>query len=358
MNHTTKDENYQREQSRLLVKVVPYLHKFNCFVFHGGTIINLFCTDRFKRYSIDLDGVFVPNEKKLSDSELRFLINKKLSLLRKILLTPENKKKLGLNVLHVEGKTSLNIQGKNPFKKHKMIDVKIEISRNYVGVIEEPYIRRLGKAFREEFDTDCCIHSASDVQLYGGKIGALFGRNTIKDSYDLYLLLNEKVNFLSYKKGIHYNLLAGSKSVANILDMNCDKEPIELGEQIKTLGAENYSLTEHIETKKRIKNIVLEMLNEQDLYYILASSLGVTDQTDYEFKDMRAVIARNALNKHYSIKYPERHKNLIHDFVSRFPLKTNKSKLLYRAYQNHIEKQIKNPRDIHFNIPKSIGRGL
>lgn len=145
MSLTIKDGNYQKEQSRLLVKIVPYLHEFSYFVFHGGTVINLFYSDKFKRYSVDLDGVFVPNknEQNLSDSQLYFLINKKL---------------------------------------------------------------------------------------------------------------------------------------------------------------------------------------------------------------------RNNLNKNYSIKYPERHKYLMHDFVNRFPFKSDKSKSLYRAYQNYIEKQIKIPSKIHFSIPKSMGR--
>ena len=357
MSLTTKDGNYQKEQSRLLVKIVPYLYEFRCFVFHGGTVINLFCTDKFKRYSVDLDGVFVPNKnaQNLSDSQLYLLINKKLSLLRKLLLTPENKKKLGINVLHVEKRTSLYIQGKNPFKKNNTITVKIEVNSKYVGLIGDASQRRLGKTFREQFDTDCYIHSVPDVQLYGGKIGAVFGRNTIKDSYDLYLLLNENSNLLPYKKGIFYNLLAGNKSVATILDMDYNKVPDELEEEIDLLGGIDYSLSKHIETRKRVKNLVLEMLNEQDLYYILSSSLGVIDQTDYEFKGMRGVIIRNNLNKNYSIKYPERHKDLMHDFVNRFPFKSNKSKSLYRAYQNYIEKQIKIPSKNHFSIPKSIG---
>ena len=46
MNHITETLNEQEEQSKLLVKIVPFLAPLKSLVFHGGTILNLFCTDK------------------------------------------------------------------------------------------------------------------------------------------------------------------------------------------------------------------------------------------------------------------------------------------------------------------------
>lgn len=84
------EQNEQREQSKLLVKVVPFLEPFKCFAFHGGTIINLFCNDTFKRYSVDLDGIFIPDKSIdiSSKTEVSNAINSNLTLLKNELLLP------------------------------------------------------------------------------------------------------------------------------------------------------------------------------------------------------------------------------------------------------------------------------
>ena len=132
--------------------------------------------------------------------------------------------------------------------------------------------------------------------------------------------------------------------------MNYKKIPTEIEEQIAGLGSTNYSLSKHIETRKRIKAIILGILNEHDMYYILASSLGVIEQTDYKFKNMRAVVRQNEFNKNYSIKNPVQHKNLLNDFLTVFSLKSDEAKHLYAQYERYIENQIKNPIENHFRI--------
>lgn len=118
MKDITKKENEQREQCKFLVKLVPYLYKFNCFVFHGGTVLNLYTTDKFKRYSIDLDGVFVPDKKNLSIEEAHQIISSRLKELREELMSPENKEALGIRKIYRNLKPpSLNIIIEHPFKK-------------------------------------------------------------------------------------------------------------------------------------------------------------------------------------------------------------------------------------------------
>ena len=74
-----QENSIQKEQSRLLLKIVPLLYKISCFGFLGGTVINFFCTNTFKRYSVDLDGVYIPDRgmKDLSKGKITPLVNEK-----------------------------------------------------------------------------------------------------------------------------------------------------------------------------------------------------------------------------------------------------------------------------------------
>lgn len=181
------EQNEQREQSKLLVKVVPFLEPFKCFAFHGGTIINLFCNDTFKRYSVDLDGVFIPDKSIdiSSKTEVSNAINSNLTLLKNELLLHKNELDI-VEIRHYKSSPKLVILGKNPFDKNNLVNVKVEVNKRSVGSIDPLVRRELKGFFRKDFKTNCTILSVSDNQLYGSKIGALFTRNELKDSYDLF----------------------------------------------------------------------------------------------------------------------------------------------------------------------------
>ena len=88
-----QENSIQKEQSRLLLTIVPLLHKISCFGFLGGTVINFFCTNTFKRYSVDLDGVYIPDKgtKDMSKGKIIPIVNEKLRDFKKELLSPFNK---------------------------------------------------------------------------------------------------------------------------------------------------------------------------------------------------------------------------------------------------------------------------
>ena len=324
MSVITEQNKYLREQSKLLVKIVPFLDPFKCFAFHGGTVINLFCNDSFKRYSVDLDGVFIPDKTIdiSSKSEVFNSINSNLTLLKKQLLT--HKKELNIiDIKQYRNRTALIVYAKNPFDAANDVKVKIEANKTYVGSIDYLVKRELKKFFRKDFKTNCSILSVSDNQLYGSKIGALFGRNELKDSYDLFHFLSEGKNLVQYKSGIIYNLLSNTADVITILNIDYNETPKNIEDQIEKLG-QQYSLGKHVFTRKRIKEIVLESFNEQDLHYILASSMGVLDKSDYPFKNMRGVMIQNKVNKEYREKHLSNYEARLQEFINMFPFERQK----------------------------------
>ena len=318
--------NVLREQSKLLVKLVPFLEPYKCFAFHGGTVINLFCSETFKRYSIDLDGVFIPDKTIdiTSNAEVLNSINLKLSSLKKDLLAH----KKDLNITYIEQysiRPTLLIKRENPLDKNDFVSVKIEVHKKSIGSIEQLERRRLTKFFREDFKTDCTILSVSDNQLYGSKIGALFGRNTIKDSYDLFQFLLEGKDLVQYKDGAIYSFLSNPTDIIKILNMDYNQKPDKLEYQIDNLGGQPYSLGKHIFTRKRVKDLILGGLNRQDIHYILASSMRILDKTDYPYKNMRAVILQNKENKKYRKNHPVNYEKNLKNFINTFPFENQKT---------------------------------
>jgi hypothetical protein len=50
-----------KNQVRLLLRVLPYVAKEECFALHGGTAINLFVRN-MPRLSVDIDLTYLPIE--------------------------------------------------------------------------------------------------------------------------------------------------------------------------------------------------------------------------------------------------------------------------------------------------------
>ena len=193
----------EKKQADLLLKIVPFLRNVMCFAFNGGTVINFFCSDTFKRYSVDLDGVFIPPKemKNVSKKTITSLTNKELSKLKNELESPTNKRILGIvRIDHLRNKRLLRIHACAPTSKNDIIKVKLEVHGAYTYTTEDVVIRRLGSAAREEFNTDCEIRSVNDAKLYSGKFIAFLARNSVKDGYDMDHLFKEGINSESLKK--------------------------------------------------------------------------------------------------------------------------------------------------------------
>src|SRR5690554_583022 len=53
-----RQSQYYR-QVQLLLRIIPFVSRYDCFALKGGTAINLFVRD-FPRLSVDIDLVFLP----------------------------------------------------------------------------------------------------------------------------------------------------------------------------------------------------------------------------------------------------------------------------------------------------------
>lgn len=72
------------------------------------------------------------------------------------------------------------------------------------------------------------------------------------------------------------------------------------------------------------------MLTEQDCYYILASAIGILDQTDYEFNDRPSIVIRTNFNK-YEMNF-KAYRSKVTNLFEALPIKSDRVRELYIKY--------------------------
>lgn len=169
------------EQTRLMLRVLPFVAKEDCFALKGGTAINFFVRD-MPRLSVDIDLVYLPvgpREEALAGIETA-LKRIKAQALR--VLGP------GYSVQEpiVEGKTAkLLVKGPGA-------TVKIEPNTVIRGTVEAPAKRTLSKKAAATFDMSANILTVANTDLYGGKICAALDRQHPRDLFDIKVLLENE----------------------------------------------------------------------------------------------------------------------------------------------------------------------
>lgn len=96
------DKKYH-QQVRLLLEVLPYVMKEDCFALKGGTALNMFMWD-FPRLSVDIDLTYVPLDGR--DIALKNIDNALANIKKNI-----EKSRSDLKVLLQGKKLSINVKG-------------------------------------------------------------------------------------------------------------------------------------------------------------------------------------------------------------------------------------------------------
>jgi predicted nucleotidyltransferase component of viral defense system len=168
------------QQVKLLIQLLSFIKKEECFALNGGTAINLFFRD-FPRFSVDIDLVFLP----LSSREEAILESHK-ALLR--ISTDLRSKLIGI-------KTKEAYQDKDDALRlivsQNNVQVKIELSPVLRGVVMPCETKTVRAKVEEEFGF-AEMKVASFEDTYAGKICAALDRQHPRDLYDVHELLKKE----------------------------------------------------------------------------------------------------------------------------------------------------------------------
>lgn len=169
------------EQTRLMLRVLPFVAKEECFALKGGTAINFFVRD-MPRLSVDIDLVYLPIN---SREEALAGIGAALKRIKADSLRGLGQ---GFTVQEsvVAGMTS------KLFVKGPGGTVKVEPSFVLRGTMSAPAKRATSKKVAATFNLSASIMTVDSADLYGGKICAALDRQHPRDLFDIKVLLENE----------------------------------------------------------------------------------------------------------------------------------------------------------------------
>ena len=237
------DLNY-KNQVKLLIDVLPYVAKEECFALKGGTAINLFYNN-LPRLSVDIDLTYIGFESR--DIACANINN----ALKRI-----------ADDLNAKGYIAI-VQGNNIEKKiicsNQHANIKIEPNYIIRGYIEKPKTLEVCENVEDEFGY-VQIQVISKKELYGGKICAALDRQHPRDLFDIKELLERDGINEELVKGFIAMLLSHDKPLHETLNPNIKNQTEIFEKQFQGMTNKKFSYIEHEKTLNNLINIIKEKI--------------------------------------------------------------------------------------------------
>ena len=237
------DLNY-KNQVKLLIDVLPYIAKEECFALKGGTAINLFYNN-LPRLSVDIDLTYIGFESRdIASANIN-------NALKRI-----------ADDLNTKGYIA-NVQGNDIEKKIICSNqyAKIKIEPNYIirGYIEKPEILEVCENVEDECGY-AQIQVVSKKELYGGKICAALDRQHPRDLFDIKELIEKDEINEELIKGFIAMLLSHDKPLHETLNPNIKNQTEIFEKQFQGMTNKKFSYIEHEQTLNNLINIIKEKI--------------------------------------------------------------------------------------------------
>ncbi|MBU2862516.1 nucleotidyl transferase AbiEii/AbiGii toxin family protein [Reinekea forsetii] len=246
------------KQVQLLMQVLPFVAKQECFALKGGTAINLFVRD-FPRLSVDIDLVYLPmkgRDEALQDiSEALDAISADLkAAFKDIELTEAYKSKRDALRL---------IVGRNG------VQIKVELSPVLRGTVYEPQMMEVCAAVEEEFGyAEVPVVALAD--LYAGKICAALDRQHPRDLFDVkWLLENEGLND-EIRKALIIYLASHNRPMAELLRPQIKDISAVYAGEFANMAETDVPLEELVAVRERLVEFIHQGLTDNEKAFLLS----------------------------------------------------------------------------------------
>ncbi len=267
------DEKYLN-QVNLLVKVLNYTAKEECFALKGGTAINLFYNN-LPRLSVDIDLTYVGFEEREKAVDN---INSALGRIAKTLKS--------------NGYTAV-LQGNKSEKKiicsNKEASIKIEPNYIIRGYVNKPKIMSVCEAVENQFSY-AEIQIVSKSELYGGKICAALDRQHPRDLFDIKEYFENNSFDDELIKGFIVMLLSHDKPLHETINPNIKNQKEIFEKQFKGMTDKKFSYENHIETLQNLIKMVKEYIQPYKQLLLDFVSLKA-DLSDFQIENIEKLPA-------------------------------------------------------------------
>ncbi len=253
----SKKEEYAG-QVRLLLRLLPFIDKENCFALKGGTAINLFYRP-LPRLSVDIDLLYLPME----DRETS-IANIKAALAR---ITSDIKSNIpGVQVQNT------TLQQENSLRLIVSVGVdkvKIELS----PVIRGSLFPAIRMEVREEVEKQfgyAEVLVASHPDLYAGKLCAALDRQHPRDLFDVIQLYGNEGLTKDLRKTFLVFLISHHRPMAELLKPNRKDISGIYENEFLQMAEIDVSLAELVAVRERLISDINTQMTDDERQFLLS----------------------------------------------------------------------------------------
>ena len=250
--------NIYYKQVQLLMQVLPFVAKQECFALKGGTAINLFVRE-FPRLSVDIDLVYLPmkgrDEALQGICEALDAVSADLkAVFKDVEITEAYKSKRDALRLIVA---------------RNSVQIKVELSPVLRGTVYEPQLMEVCEAVEDEFGyVEVPVVALAD--LYAGKICAALDRQHPRDLFDVKWLLENEGLTDEIRKALLVYLSSHNRPMAELLKPQYkDFAAIYEGE-FANMVEKDVSLDELIAVREQLVELIHQGLTDKEKEFLLS----------------------------------------------------------------------------------------
>ena len=292
-------ESIYYRQVQLLLQLLPFIAKHDCFALNGGTAINLFIRN-FPRLSVDIDLVYLPV---LDREESLKGIKAALDDIAKSVLA-----------YIPQSKVSKSYEDKNDALRLVVIRdgvlIKIELSPVLRGTVFEPALLQVCEAVEDELGF-AEISVVSFADLYAGKICAALDRQHPRDLFDVTLLLDNEGLTSALRKALLVYLISHPRPIAELLQPHLkDISGIYEGE-FRNMADVDVPLAELLAVRRQLIDLINGKITQEEKEFLLSFKNKEPDWTLLGLDNIDKLPAVRWKRKNLSKMPAEKHANAL-----------------------------------------------
>tara|TARA_B100000745_G_scaffold221786_1_gene147912 strand:- start:22078 stop:22992 length:915 start_codon:yes stop_codon:yes gene_type:complete len=246
------------KQVQLLMQVLPFVAKQECFALKGGTAINLFVRE-FPRLSVDIDLVYLPMKGR--DEALQEICDALDAISAELKAAFKD---IELTEAYKSKRDALRL-----IVARNGAQIKVELSPVLRGTVYEPQLMEVCAAAEDEFGyVEVPVVALAD--LYAGKICAALDRQHPRDLFDVKWLLENEGLTDEIRKALLVYLSSHNRPMAELLKPQFkDISAIYAGE-FANMAEIDVPLEELEAVRERLVALIHQGLTENEKAFLLS----------------------------------------------------------------------------------------
>lgn len=254
------------EQTRLLLRAIPFVMQEKCFALKGGTAINLFVRD-LPRVSVDIDLAFLPD---MLRGEALEEIGRALQRIAKRVERNIPETKASLAGKSVSPKVLVDGFG---------VQIRIEPNSTLRGSVYGQEERELVPAAKAMFETDMAARTMSFADLYAGKLCASLDRQHPRDLFDIKLLLDNEGITDAVRLAFVVYLASHPRPIAELLDPAAQPLQPTFDNHFIGMAREPVTAKDLEKVRDRLAPMIRTSLTQNERKFLMSMKDGQPDWT-------------------------------------------------------------------------------